>query len=235
MLAITPFESNGGDIMNKQLNQAVCALAMIMAVSSVGCSSGFKSGGASMNDSQSAAAQNGEDQVAKSEAAVVEGQKAMESATLALAGLSTSNGTIDLSLFEGTGQGGVLAPLIAKLKPVFDDAFAKVQAVKVQFDASKAALAVEIAKLDPNDPTAVLLTEQLAKITDMEAKFSDQVHALAAKLTGVNTQIDTLVAQATAYIPIPGLSIIAGFFIDTFIVNDVKNLILDLQTRLMAL
>ena len=37
------------------------------------------------------------------------------------------------------GTGGVLAPIIAKLKPVFDEAYAKVVAVKAQSMASVAA------------------------------------------------------------------------------------------------
>ncbi|MGZ3721940.1 MAG: hypothetical protein ACXVA9_03355, partial [Bdellovibrionales bacterium] len=85
--------------MKTQLNLAVCALATVMAVSSVGCSSGFRSGtSASSNGAQSTTPPTGEDQVAKAQAAVIEGQKAMLSATTALSTLNTPSGTIDLSV-----------------------------------------------------------------------------------------------------------------------------------------
>jgi hypothetical protein len=224
--------------MNKQMNIAVCALTAIFAASSIGCSQGFRSGNNSGTPVNGAASgttnNNGEDQVAKAQAAAAAGQTAMESASTALSGMTTPTGGINLSIFTG-GTGGVLAPIIAKLKPIFDEAYAKVLAVKQQFDASKAAIAAQIAALPANDPTAALLTQELTAITNMETQFDTQVHALADRLTLVNTQIDGVVAQATAAIPIPGLGVLAGILIDTFVINDVKNLITDLQTKLLAL
>jgi hypothetical protein len=226
--------------MNKQLNIAVCALMSIFAASSIGCSAGFRSGNSSVPTINGAAGggttTGGDDQIAKAQAAVTAGQKAMDSASTALSGMTTPTGTIDLSIFMGgLGGGGVLAPIIAKLQPIFDDAYAKVLAVKQQFDASKAAIAAQIAKLDPADPTAVMLTQELTAITNMETQFDTQVHALADRLTLVNTEIDGVIAQATAAIPIPGIGVLAGILIDTFIINDVKKLITDLQTKLIAL
>lgn len=224
--------------MNKQLHRIVCALVAIMTASSVGCSSGFRSGnGSSPVTSSSTGGATADDQVTKSKAAALEGQKAMESATTALSSMTTATGTIDLSIFENnTGAaGGVLAPIIAKLQPIFDEAYAKVQMVKTQFDASKAAIAAQLAKLDPADPMYALLSKELTTLTDLETQFDTQVHALADRLLLVNSQIDGLVAQATAAIGIPGISIIAGILIDTFIINDVKKLITDLHDKLMAL
>lgn len=223
--------------MNKQLNLAVCTLATILTATSVGCSNGFKSGSgnSATNGATSVTpAENGAEQVAKAQAAVDDSQKALNSASTALSGMSKSNGGLDLSIFLG-GSGGVLAPIIAELQPVFDQAYAKVVAVKQQFDASKAAIAAQIATLDPADPAAVLLTQELTALTDMETNFDNQVHMLADKLGLVNAQIDGLILQITAQIPIPGIGVIAGILIDTFVVNDVKALITDLQTKLMSL
>lgn len=211
----------------------------ILAVSAVGCGDGFKSG-ANGGGIAAASIQSSNDSVAKAEAAQQSAIQAMSDANDAIASISDSNGNINMNLFKSSGSApvqtqGLLAPLVAKLQPIFDGVFAKVSDAKAKFDLAKSALAAALAKLGPNDPLVSMLTQKLADISAMEANFLSQVHALAGKLDIVKSSLDKLVSMATSFIPIPGLGMIAGMLVDMLLLDDVKNLISSLQSKLLAL
>lgn len=220
-------------------------LVVMMAVLAVGCGNGFRSGGdvGGVVGGQGAQSQpNIDDTMSKVEAATVEAQQAMADADAAIASISDSNGNIKISLFSSSGTSskavstqGLLAPLVAKLKPVFDTVFSKVSLVKEKIDVAKGLLQDALTKLDPNSQAAQLILQQLARIADLEAKFSTQMHRLADKLDLALDGIDRIVNLATSFIPIPGLGLIAGQLIDMYLVDDVKDLITDLQAKLLAL
>lgn len=224
--------------MKKQMWIARGGLVAVLAVFAVGCGSGLKGGSnASSNGAQSV---NVDDTIARVQAATADAQKAMADANAAIASISDSNGNIKIDLFATNGSApvesqGLLAPLIAKLQPIFDTVYNKVLFVKQQFDSAKGMLTDALSKLPANDPQVALLTQQLAQVTQLETQFEGQIHDLAGKLSYAITGLDQLVNMATSFIPIPGVGAIAGTLIDMFLLDDVKNLILDLQTKLLAL
>lgn len=217
----------------------------MMSVFAMGCGNGFRSGSDAGSTSTSLgeqSQQNIDDTLAKVEAAQVEAQQAMAEADAAIASISDSNGNIKISLFSSSGTSskavssqGLLAPLVAKLKPVFDTVFNKVSLVKEKLEVAKSLLQGALTKLDPNSQAAQLIIQQLARIGDLEAQFSTQMHRLADKLDLALDGIDRIVRLATSFIPIPGLGYVAGTLIDMYLVDDVKDLITDLQAKLNAL
>lgn len=213
-------------------------LVAVLAVCAVGCGNGFRSGG-SFSDNAAERAQQVDDTLDKVQTATVDAQKAMDEANAAIASISDSNGNIKINLFASNGSTvqsqGLLAPIIAKLKPVFDKVFEKVSFVKAQFDNAKNMLNAALAKLNPNDPSVIKLKEALAKVESLEEAFRTQVHMVAGKLTLALSGLDRLVSLATSFIPIPGLGMIAGTLIDMFVLDDVRNLVLDLQMKLLAI
>jgi len=214
-----------------------------MAVSAIGCGQGFKSGS---NNAGSTGAQavtgSIDDQLAKADEAQQEAAVAMNDAQTAVNGLLDSNGNINLLLFTKSSSSqvqtsGVLAGLVNKLKPLFDTAFNKVAAAKQKYDDARTALNNALNAINQADPaaadTVAKLKAQLSTLDSAEASFLNSVHLLAGKLTLVSSALDGLVSGVTSFIP--GYGAIIGWVLDNFVMDDVKNLILDLQTKLLAL
>jgi hypothetical protein len=122
------------------------------------------------------------------------------------------------------------------LNGVFDKLFAKVDVVKAQFNKARLLLADAIAKVEAAGGSSAqidMLKQQLAKVDGLEAKFSQSMHLLAGKLDIASLALDKLVSSATSLLG--GFGWIAGMYIDTYLMGDVKNLIASLKTRLLAL
>jgi hypothetical protein len=228
--------------MTTYVNNCVRGLIVLAAVSAIGCGQGFKSGSSASGNSAASTIANIDDQLAKANQAAKDAQTAMGEAQDAIDQITDANGNINISLFTKSSSSqvqssGLLAPLVAKLQPLFDNVFNKVNMVEQQFAAARLALADALGKLNQNDPAQAALVAkvqaQLAQIDALEASFRDKVHALAGKLTLAITGLDKIINGVTSFIP--GFGWLASWALDMFVMDDVKNLILDLQTKLLAI
>ncbi len=228
--------------MNTQLTWITRGIISIAAIMAFGCGQGFKTSSGASNKTAAQAVANVDNQMAKADQAAKDAALAMADADAAISKITDKDGNININLFTkstttGTQTSGILAPLVAKLQPLFDSVFDKVNAVKVQFDAARAALADALGKLNPNDPAqaAMIATvqTQMAHIDALEAQFRDKIHMLAGKLSLAITGLDKIVSGVTSFIP--GFGWLASWALDMFVMDDVKNLILNLQAKLMAL
>lgn len=222
-------------------NTLSIALAIVFGTTSIGCGQTFRS--SSKSSAAAAASVDVNQEMQKAADANAAAQQAMADSLLAIASLLDANGNVDLSKFQSSitaqiGPQGPLQPLLDKLNSVFNTLFAKIDLVKTQFTAVRAALAAATAKLDPSIPSQALMVQQiqaqLAQIDALEAKFQDNMHQLAAKLDMATSALDKLVQTATGLIPVPGLAVVAGILVDTLVLSDVKTLIASVKGKLLA-
>jgi hypothetical protein len=228
--------------MNKRMNWITGPLVVALTLSSIGCGQSFRStGSGAMSTGSQATNADVSDQLAKANQAAKDAQVAMADAQAAIASISDANGNINVGLFtKSTAQTttqGLLAPLIAKLQPVFDCVYNKALVVKQQFDSARASLAAALAKLNPGDATQASqiaqINAQMAQIDTMEQQFANSMHLLAGKLDLATTALDKIISGATSFIP--GFGWLAGMAIDMLVMSDVKNLISDFKMKLLSL
>ncbi len=212
----------------------------IAAIGAVGCGQGFKTGSSATTSAQAVA--NVDDQLAKADKAASDALLAMTQAQAALDQITDSQGNININLFTKNfgataNATGLLAPLIAKLQPLFDQVYDKVVLVKNQFSVARVALTDAIGKLNANDPAQAALIakvkEQISRIDMLETTFRNKIHLLAGKMSLAITGLDRIVSGATSFIP--GFGWLASWALDMFVMGDVKQLILDLQAKLLAI
>lgn len=236
--------------MNTLKQYVSVSLAVVFASTSVGCGKGFqgsgKSGGVASSNSRGSSTVDVSAQMQKAAEASQQAQAAIADANAAIAQITDGNGNVNLGLFKSASTGssaqtstqGLLQPLVDKLNGVFDTLFAKIDMVKQQFASARTMLADALAKLNANDPTQAsqiqAINDQLAKIDGLEQNFQNMIHQLAGKLDLATTALDKLISTATSFIPIPGLSLVAGVFVDMFVMSDVKNLIASVKAKLLA-
>jgi hypothetical protein len=223
-------------------------LAIIFSATTVGCGKSQSQNGTSSAASTGSAPVDVSAQMQKAADATTQAQQAIDDANTALATIMDSNGNIILSLFQSSGPststsssssaGGLLAPLVNKLSAVFDQVFAKIDTVKSEIAAARAALTDAMGKLNSSDPVQAAeiqtIQDEMAKIDSLESTFQTAIHGLAGKLDLAETALNKLVSTATSFIPFPGAGVIAGFLIDTFLLDDVTNLIDSVKARLLA-
>lgn len=174
-------------------------------------------------------------------------QAAIVSAQALMAQLVDAQGNVNLSLFTSSssspGNGpaiGILAPIVNEVRSVFDQVFAKVTAVKGQFDTVRATLTTVLNSLNPNDPLQSAEIDQiksmLAELSNLEQAFQTAMHDLSGKVGQASVALDNVIARATAGLntKIPGLGLIAGLLIDTFVTGDVKDLLNTVQSKLAS-
>lgn len=227
--------------MGKNLNMFTGGVLVVVAAGLVGCSQGFESQGKiSTNGAQAVDISS---EMSKAEEANNAAMTAIAEANNAVKELTDSKGNINVGLFSKSSASadvttqGLLDGIINKLRPKFDQLFAKVTAVKAKFAEARALLAAALAKLDPANPAhAAMIQEimgQMAKIDSMERTFSASMHQLASKLDLVVMGIEKLVSGVTSFIP--GFGWIADLALDYFVMGDIKNFIAEIKMRLMAL
>lgn len=212
-------------------------MAALLAAGTIGCGQGMKPSGGTVESTAMVA--NADDQIAKAEKAASEAKIAIDEANSLIAQITDDNGNIKISLFQmlgSVGSGAGLNPLTAKLRAAFDKIFQKVTTVKQQFGVARQALKDALAKLDQNNPILAsqiaVVTANLAKLDDLEVKFSVSMHLLASKMDLATKGLDLLVKGVTSFIP--GFGAIVGLAIDFLVMDDVKMLILELKMKLMA-
>lgn len=212
----------------------------VIAAGSIGCGQTLKPFGYQGKDS--ALGGDVTDSLTKAEMAAKDAQMAMDEANALIAQITDENGNINIGLFKKPGANavttqGLLDPLTNQLRAVFDKVFAKVQLVKSQFALARQGLNDALAKIDQTNPANAAMVAnimaQLAKIDALEAQFSTQMHSLASKLDLAVAGLDAIIKGATTFIP--GFGSIIGLAIDMFVMGDIKALILELKTKLMAL
>lgn len=236
--------------MTRQWNWMSGYVVMALTISSIGCGQGFKSQGPAQAQAQTANAAhstpndstpNVSEALAKAQQATVDAQTAMADAQATVATISDANGNINVSLFTNTARSihakGLLAPVIARIQPIFDRVFSRAQAVKVQFESARATLAAAIAKFDKNIPAEAALiaqvTQQMGRIDALEQQFRKSMQVLAGKLNLASLALDKVISGATSFIP--GFGGLANLAIDYFVMADVKTMISDFKLKLLAL
>jgi hypothetical protein len=176
------------------------------------------------------------------EQAAKEAQAAIDDANKMMAEITDENGTINVGLFKkassaGTAQKGLLDPLTNKIRAVFDQVYAKVLVVKISFAKAKQALNDALAKIDQSNPVnqaqIAMIMANLAKIDQLEAKFSESMHQLASKLDLAIAGLDSIITGVTTWLP--GWGSLIGMALDMLVMGDIKAFILELKAKLMAL
>ena len=219
----------------------VIALATFMSFTSIGCGNSFKSigqGDAALKLSAVAA------QVEKAQKASLDAQRAIQEANAAISEIMDSNGQIRMSLFSTTADvartrtAGIIAPLLARLNPVFDRLFARITSVKVQFATARASLMEALNTLNAADPSQIVRIEEikaeLAKIDALEMSFRQQMHQLGGRLDLAVTGLERLINLGTSFIPVPGAGAVAGILIDLLVTSDVRDMVAAVRFRLQA-
>jgi hypothetical protein len=223
----------------KTTNWLCGSLIAILAAGSIGCGQSLRPYSAKGVDTSLTV--ESEDQTSKAEQAAKDAQLAIDEANALIDSITDKNGNINISLFKkptaDVQTKGLLDPLTEKLRAAFDKVYEKVVLVKSTFAKARQALNDALAKIDQSNPATqaqvALIMAQLAKIDQMEAMFSTQMHALASKLDLATAGLDAIIKGVTTFIP--GWGSIIGLALDFLIMGDVKALILELKAKLMAL
>lgn len=232
---------------NNMITKLTAVIAIAMAMSTVGCGSGFQAGGAG-NGGQDLGAKTStpvsvEEEMAKAEQASVDAQDAIAEAQALIKQITDDKGNINLNLFKKSAKSETataaspIPGLTEKLRTVFDKVFGKVTDVRTKFNDARKNLADALAKLDRNDPVQAEMINkilgELAKVDVMEQQFLSQIKSLASKLDLAITGLDKLVGGITNFIP--GFGWVAKYLLDWLVIDDVKMLIMELKYRLMNL
>jgi hypothetical protein len=182
-----------------------------------------------------------DDQMQKAEQAAKEAQAAIDDANKLINEITDDSGTINVGLFkkpaESVSTKGLLDPITDKLREVFDMIYAKVAVVKAAFAKARQALNDALAKIDQSNPAnqaqVAMIMANLAKLDQLEAKFSDSMHMLASKLDLAISGLDGIISGLTTWLP--GWGSLIGMALDMLVMNDVKAFILELKAKLLAL
>lgn len=180
-----------------------------------------------------------DNEMTKAELAAQDAQGAIDQANAALAEVTDDNGTINVGLFKSTGTSnkGLAAPIVEKLTALFDKVFAKAGLVKDAFAKARQALNDALAKIDQSNPAnqaqVALIMANLAKIDQLEAKFSEAMHTLASKLDLAVSGLDGILSGLTTWLP--GWGSLIGMVLDMVFMQDIRDFILELKAKLMAL
>ncbi len=229
----------------KYYNRLCGSVLAVIAAGSIGCGQTMRPFGYSNGDDQ-VISNDVTDSLAKAELAAKEANLAIEEANAIIAQITDENGNINVGLFrkpsgaqaqQAVGAMGLLDPLTNQLRAVFDKLFAKVLVVKQQFGKARQALNDALAKIDQTNPAnAAMVAEimaQLAKIDQLEAQFSTQMHSLASKLDLAISGLDGILKGVITFLP--GWGSLIGLALDMLVMGDIKALILELKAKLMAL
>ncbi len=183
-----------------------------------------------------------DDQMAKAERAAKEAQLAIDEANALIAEITDDNGNINVGLFKKASSTTIttqalLDPVTTKLRAVFDKVYQKALLVKTQFAKTRQALTDALAKIDQANPAnaaqVALIMAQIAALDKIEAQYSTSMHQLASKLDLATAGLDAIIKGVTTFIP--GWGSIVGMALDFLIMGDLKTLIAELKTKLMAL
>lgn len=228
----------------KVINMKYTILGSIVILALTGCGQGFQSGKAASNIGSSNGGFSVDDGTsAELEKAIQNAEKAMADAEASVKDITDKDGNINISLFTTNSQNsqtkaqGLLAPIIDKLRGVFDKVFSKVEMAKQQFSNARGQLAALLAQIQQADPTNSLriqeLTAQLARLDSLEGQLHVRMQALAGRLDTIMLGIQKVVSRATSLIP--GVGIIADILIDMFLMDDVRALIAEIKMRLLSI
>lgn len=224
----------------KRINWLCGSIIAVIAAGSIGCGQTLKP--FNYNGDDLAIGNDVNDSLTKAELAAKDAQAAMDEANALIAQITDDNGNINIGLFKKPAANnvttqGLADPIINQLRQVFDKVFAKVQLVKDQFAKARQALNDALAKLDQTNPAnqAMIanIMAQLAKIDQLEAQFSAQMHSLASKLDLAVAGLDGIIKGAITFIP--GWGSIIGLALDMIVMGDIKAFIMEIKAKLMAL
>lgn len=225
--------------MKRSMNLINVTILAGLATATIGCGQGFQTLNAGQNSALRAAEVS--TAVKQAEAASNNAQLAIIEANEILKEIQDENGNIKINLFTKSSTSEVQAKfllngVIAKLQEVFDRVFEKVATVKAQFNQARQTLADALAKLDTSNPAQAAMIAQLqaelSKLDALETRFSTSMHSLATKLDLAVLALDKVITGATSFIP--GWGSLVGLAIDYFLMSDVKALIMELKTKLLA-
>ena len=223
----------------KTTNWLLGSIIAILAAGSVGCGQSMRPYSAKGVDSSLTV--ESDNQMAKAEQAAKEAQAAIDEANALIDSITDKNGNINIGLFKKPSADvqtkGLLDPITNQLRAVFDKVYEKVLLVKQTFAKARQSLNDALAKIDQSNPATqaqvALIMAQLAKIDQLEAAFSTQMHSLASKLDLATAGLDAIIKGLTTFIP--GWGSIIGLALDFLVMGEVKTLIMELKAKLMAL
>lgn len=224
----------------KAFNWLGSSIVVVLAAGSIGCGNTMRPY-SSAKDIDSTLTVESDDQMLKAEQAAKEAQAAIDDANKLINEITDDNGTINVGLFKkpagGASAKGLLDPITAKLREVFDQIYAKVLVVKQAFGKARQALNDALAKIDQSNPVnaaqVAMIMANLAKLDQLEAKFSESMHMLASKLDLAIAGLDSIITGVTTWLP--GWGSLIGMALDMLVMGDVKAFILELKAKLMAL
>lgn len=216
------------------------SIVAVFAAGSIGCGNTMRP--YKVEGVDTSITEQSDDQFAKAEQAAKDAQAAIDEANALIAEITDENGNINIGLFKKPAANAVttqalLDPIANKLRSVFDKIFAKALLVKQQFTNARTALNDALAKIDQTNPAnaaqIALITAQLAALDKLEAQYSASMRTLASRLDLAVAGLDAIIKGVTTFIP--GWGSIVGMALDFLVMGDLKALILELKTKLMAL
>lgn len=229
--------------MFKQMNLVTGSVLAVIAASSIGCGQGMKSTTSSSEKVASTGTSTEEIAavIKKAEKANEEAQGAIAEAQAALLTIQDENGNINLSAFRKSNSevtsSGLLTPIIDKLRGPFDTVLAKVALVKAKFTEARQMLMTALSKLDDKDPAqAALINEvmkQMAAIDKMEATFRTSMLQLGNKLDLAVDALEKVISGVTSFIP--GWGWIVSLGVDYLVMGDIRDFVMEIKLKLMAL
>ncbi|MGE0529070.1 MAG: hypothetical protein AB7G93_03165 [Bdellovibrionales bacterium] len=222
------------------LERVTGSLLIMFMFSVVGCGQGFR-GQAEFAQIETKSI---DDQLAKAEEAKLLAEKAIDEAHAAVSEITDENGNIKVGLFSsGSGSSSTTRSklffngLIEKLRSVFDTVFARAEEVKEHFELARDKLEEAMDLLDKNDPEQAERIEQikdkLAYIDELELEFSESMHKLSDKLGVAVSGLEKIISGVTSFIP--GWGWLVNLALDYLVMNEVKDLVLDLRVKLLSL
>lgn len=121
--------------------------------------------------------------------------------------------------------------LAAKLTTILNVVVDKVKLAKADIEKARAALTVELSKVDANSPAAAQIQALMSQIDIVESQYSTLVHSLASKINLVTQGFNQLSGLANSFCPIP---VVCGAAV-WLVLNPIEQAILDFQAKLMII
>lgn len=224
----------------KTANWLCGSIVAVVAAGSIGCGNTMRP--YQVEGVDTSLTVESDDQFAKAEQAAKDAQAAIDEANALIAEITDDNGNINVGLFKKPAANSVstqalLDPVTNKLREVFNKIYDKALLVKQQFAKSRQALNDALAKIDQTNPAnaaqIALITAQLAALDKLEAQYSTSMRSLASKLDLAVAGLDAIIKGVTTFIP--GWGSLIGMALDFLVMGDLKTLIMELKTKLMAL
>lgn len=222
----------------KLLNRSV---AVILALSMIGCGQGYKS-----SQYGTASAQNlglgsdGSLDTKPLEAAAADAQVTIDKAQLSLDSVMDKDGNV--TLFNKSAITAVfeIGKIKQNLMKKLDAVIAKVSAVKAKFNLVRATVVDQIAKLDSTLPghAAALhaLNESLEKLDLIESNFNKGIQFLVSKLDLAIAALDKVseIAQQAAGSVSPILGGLTGIVAD-LLIDQIKSVISEFKAKIQKI